>query len=118
MPDELSETEEGAIAFGFASALASGDFGKAHNMLAKTFRETMTPDDLRTHFDQMLSYAESKPTMIEVMAVSRNFSWMKPDELATVYTAINGDDFCEAVDLRICREDGRIAIKEVIWGRP
>ena len=118
MADNLRETEEGAVAFAFASALVAGDFSRAYDMLGESVRQTTTAETLRTEYELMLSYAESQPTMMEVMAVNRDFAWMKPDDVATVYTAIYEDDFCEGVDVLLCRENSRIAIKEIIWGRP
>ena len=39
-------------------------------------------------------------------------------ELGVAYTAINGEDFCEAVTVVVSREKGRNVIREIIWGRP
>ena len=72
MADTLSETEEGAVAFAFASCHVAGDFNGAQSV-AESVREMMTAETLRAHYERMLSYTESQPTMIEVMTVNRDF---------------------------------------------
>jgi hypothetical protein len=118
MADNLEQTEEGAVAFAFASALARGDFTGAYGMLMSSRREATTPEMLRTKYEQMLSYAESAAENVDVMNIEHDMPWKAPGDVACVYTAITGDDFSEAVDLLICSDGDRLAIKEIWWGRP
>jgi hypothetical protein len=43
---------------------------------------------------------------------------MEEQDVANIYIALTGDNFCEAVSIIVAKEDGELRIRDLEWGRP
>ena len=39
-------------------------------------------------------------------------------DVASIYIALTGDGFCEAVTVIVTQQDGELRIRDLEWGRP
>ena len=113
-----SSTPHGKIAFEFASALVSGDFEKAHELLAGSEKLEWSSSDLRNEFEQMIDYGGGPPNHIEVMNVMDDWPKKIPGDVGWAYAAIAGDGYSEGIAVVVCSENGNHRIRQIEWGRP
>jgi hypothetical protein len=119
MSHDPAHTVEGEIAFSFAQRMALADFEGAFELFAPGLKRSISPSDLQKNFESMLSYADGQVTEIEVRDVYRDEWYGKQaGDLGIVYTAMNGEDFCEAVTVTVAEIAGKRFIRHVEWGRP
>jgi hypothetical protein len=120
MEHKEPSTPQGRVAVAFAAALVSGDFAGARELLAPELRGLLSPDDLREELYEMFSYAEVKPQRFKFHSPRTTADWPgKSDEdVSWEYVGIEGDGNLEAVDLLVSEREGRLVIRDIIWGRP
>jgi hypothetical protein len=115
------------IALCFARALVAKEYDEAAGMLAKSLKPSYPPDVLREKLEDMIWYEGDEhrwPTEIQVVTAANSSDvpvWRKQsnaDDFGWVYVAINGTDYCEAVAVMITKEEGKLAIRDIEWGRP
>ena len=114
-----NERDQGeAVAMAFAANMVAGDFTTAFELLAVSLQKSLSPVKLCEEFESMLSYTDGQVTEVKVNDIAHDWPAKMPLDLCRAYIAINGDGFCEAVDVTVCREGERSVIREIIWGRP
>ncbi|MBY0270683.1 MAG: hypothetical protein K2X06_12495 [Burkholderiales bacterium] len=111
-------TPHGKVAYDFAVALISGRFAEAHELLAASQKIEWSAEALHEELVQMTDYGSGPPTEAEVMEVMEDWPAKKPGDIGWAYAAIAGPGYSEAVAVVVARENGRLCIREIEWGRP
>ena len=108
----------------FAERLVDGDFAGARALLGAALQD-LSADDLRREYEQMIEMGrdgeEATPEEefeVLTMGVDEEVVDKDNDELASVYVAISGATFNEAVSVIVAREQGEARITDIEWGRP
>jgi hypothetical protein len=130
-PDDSPEAQ---FALQFVGYLAAGDFDAAHRALSAELRATLSPSKLREHYASIISYWECDVGVIRLMGVSNVlppprvpevFGWIVPEPVSDVSernfsVSIESDPegLVEFIQGRIGPEDGRLVIRDILWGRP
>jgi hypothetical protein len=117
----------GELALKFAHALVAGDYDKAHDLLSLPFQRRVSPADLAQHYDSMHSYVPEAADTVELgqfdgSGLQRELGWqwvtigrlLSPTEP----WRLNSGHWNEGVVLMIVEEDDRLAIGDIVWGRP
>jgi hypothetical protein len=115
---ELVRTPQGEFALAFGRSLVAERFADAHGMLASSLRSSLSPAELEEKFASMIATGDGPPETAEVVAGDDDWPAKEPKDIGWVYVAIGGNGFNEAVTLTIAREEGRMVIREIEWGRP
>ena len=122
---ETRESPHGRVALAFAQALACGDFQKAHRMLSPILREDFPPSKLKHEYEQMFSYAgDTKATEVDVIGAMQSWPSKEDTDVGWAYASISGPDpihggfWNEAVAVIVEDNNGRLFIREIVWGRP
>jgi hypothetical protein len=120
----LLETAD--IALTFARALVGKEYERASSMLSTDLKLSYSPEALRENLEQMIQYTGDEsgwPTAVCVVTgadVSDMGHWLNklPEDFGWAYVSIDGDGYCEAVAVLVSVQRGRLAIREIVWGRP
>jgi len=114
-------TPYGQIAVAFASALAQGDFERAHALLSPELRTRLSPAILSEELHAMYrGYADGEPTGIhyDEQFFMTEWPYKEPRDVGWAYVSIVGEGFVEAVTVIVTEVDGTLLIRTVEWGRP
>jgi hypothetical protein len=119
------DTPYGKVALAFAQSLASGQFEKAHDLLAPQLLGDYPPSRLQAEYEQMFSYA-GKTKADDVRVINTMQSWPKkqPNDIGWAYVSISGPDtvhggvWSEAVSVVVTDVGGKLLVREIEWGRP
>jgi hypothetical protein len=120
----LLETAD--IALSFARALVAKEYERASAMLTTALKQSCPPETLRKKLEEMIHYSgeeERWPGYVQVVTgadISDMSKWLrkKPEDFGWAYVAIGGIDYNEAVSVMVTDDEGRLAIREIEWGRP
>jgi hypothetical protein len=118
--------EVAAIALSFARALVGKEYERANAMLSSALKSSCPPEALRKNLEEMIQYAgdgEGWPTGVQVVTgadISDMDKWLRktPQDFGWAYVSIDGEGYCEAVAVMVTDEGGKLAIREIEWGRP
>jgi hypothetical protein len=102
----------------FATAIAAGEEARAHALLASNLRSTLTPEQLKAQYDEMIAYGSGAPTTIAVMTTMDTWPDKQPADRQWVYVAMANDTYSEAVTVVVSEEQSRLVIRSIEWGRP
>jgi hypothetical protein len=114
-------TNYSMIASSFASALVSGDFVGAYNMLSPALQAHQSPEQLKADYENMLPDAGEPVTKVQCSVETQMDDWpdKEPDDAGWAYVSIfqdkPGATFVEAVTV-IVTKDG--LVRDLVWGRP
>ena len=108
------------VAQRFAEHIADADYVAAHRLLTKTAQHRYSADDFQREFEEMTAY---EPGPIRTILIDPQFTledWpeKRPEDVASVYVGLLGDEYVEAVTLTLANEDSDIRIRELEWRRP
>jgi hypothetical protein len=123
MQEHSPKTPHAKIAVAFASALVKGDYAAAHALLTPVLGRVLSAERLREELFAMFSgYSEGKPERIWFdeadNGITETWPGKSPGDVCWAYVGIEGENFLEAVSLLIQEEAGKLAIGDIIWGRP
>jgi hypothetical protein len=118
---ELQNEQAAQVAEQFAQFLIAGSFVRARQMLSSDLSD-LSSDDLKKSFLEMTcagdeEQIESDSALVCVMSTNM-YPHMHASDLASVYVAISGVYYNEAVSVIVTLEDGEPRIRELEWGRP
>lgn len=118
--NETAREEAVCVAQRFVHYLVAGAFDRACDLLRDDLAET-DAEELSQRFREMtladLDGATTDDPMICVMSVDV-YPHMTTNGLGSVYVAISGEQYNEAVCVIVTRENGEARISEIEWGRP
>ena len=111
-------TRHGQIALEFGSALVSGNFARAHELLAESMKSEFSASALQVEFERMIAYGGCPPNHVEVMNVMDDWPAKKPGDAGWAYVAIAGDGYSEGIAVVVCTDHDNDRVRLVEWGRP
>lgn len=114
------------IALSFARALVAKEYDEAADMLDASLKKSCSRDVLRKQLEKMIWFEGDEdrwPSSIQVVTAAdssalKDWKWSSPDDFGWAYVAISGIDYCEAVAVMIAKDEQRLAIRDIDWGRP
>jgi hypothetical protein len=108
------------VALRFGQLLAGGEYSGAHSLLSKETQKVYSPERLALAVAEMVAYAPGP--ILEVVLVpegcAEGWPTKEPGDLASVYLALAGKAFNEAVSAVLMLEDGSVRLRALEWGRP
>ncbi len=103
----------------FGELLAAGDYEGARKLLTREALLVNPPADLKSNTEGMHTYAPGSITGVKAMdEILEDWPDKQKGDVASVYVALDGDNFCEGVYLTVAQEDGQLRIRDIEWGRP
>jgi peroxiredoxin len=108
------------VAKQFGNLIAKSNYVAAHALLTKEAQTAYSPDDFKESVEHMIAYDPGPIQSVEVMKDFILTDWPKKQDgdVAIVYVALGGGDFCEAVTVTLVQVDGDLRIRDLEWGRP
>src|SRR6266446_2155114 len=108
------------LAHQFGELIAKEDYVAAHRMLTREGQLTWPVHEMKRRSESMRRYAPGPFTDMQVMDEYMLEDWpaMQEGDVANIYIALSGDNFCEAVSIIVAQEDGDLRIRDLEWGRP
>ena len=106
------------LAVEFATAIAAGDYERAHTFLSSGLRSATPASKLQTDYTEMVSYGSGVPTTIAAMTAMDSWPEKQPGDVEWVYVAIANDTYSEAVTVVVAQENDTLVIRSIEWGRP
>jgi len=106
------------LAVEFATAIAAGDYGRAHAFLSSGLRSATPASKLQTDYTEMVSYGSGARTTIAAMTALDSWPEKQPGDVEWVYVAIANDTYSEAVTVVVAQENDKLVIRAIEWGRP
>ena len=104
----------------FGHYIAAADYAAAHALLTNNAQDKYTPEGFRRSFEKMTAYERGpiKTVLVDPEFALEDWPAKQPEDVASVYVGLLGEEYVEAVSLILAREDGDIRIREIEWGRP
>ena len=104
----------------FGDLIAREDYVAAHRLLTRQAQIAWPVQEMKRRSESMRSYAPGPFTDMQVMEEFMLEDWpaMQDGDVANIYIALSGNNFCEAVSVLVAREDGDLRIRDLEWGRP
>lgn len=104
----------------FGSLIVRRDYQAARSLLARDARRLHSCEDLKAAAEAMISYAAGPILQSQIIESATLEDWpaKQCNDVAVVYLALTGAGFSEAVSLTLARQDDRIVIRDLVWGRP
>jgi hypothetical protein len=108
------------VAQHFGEAIAAGNDAAAFELLTPEAQAVYTPECLRAAVATMTSGAPGGIQEVQVMEEGIVEDWpaKQPGDVASVYVALTGDGFAEAVTVIIVQRNDNLLIRHLDWGRP
>lgn len=104
----------------FGEAIAAGDERAAIELLTPEARALYTPESLKAAVATMTAGSPGGIQDVQVMEEGIVEEWpeKQPGDVASVYVALTGAGFAEAVTVIIVQRDDNLFIRHLDWGRP
>lgn len=104
----------------FGEFIAKEDYAAAHGLLTRQGQAAWPVTEMKRRSESMRKYAPGPFTDMEVMDEFMFEDWpaMQDGDVASIYIALSGNNFCEAVSVIVAQEDGDLRIRDLEWGRP
>ncbi len=112
------ETPQTKLAVEFASALASGEYERAHAYLSSSLRSATPVAKLAVDYKEMVSYGSGTPTTVAAMTAMYRWPDKQPSDVEWVYVAIANDTYSEAITVVVAQEKDKLVLRSIEWGRP
>ena len=108
------------LALGFVRAVVAGEYDKAHDLLSLPLQWQVSPAKLAEDYVAMHSYAPETPDTVEHGDL---LDAHLPDAVGWQWVGIERQHsidgrWYEGVTLLIVNEEDRLAIGDIVWGRP
>jgi hypothetical protein len=122
---EMDKIKE--LALDFAHALVAGEYDKAHGLLSLPLQRRVSPAELAQEYDAMHSYVPDPADTVESAKLddaglqgALGWQWVTIGRLLSPVEPwkLNSGHWNEGVTLLIVEEDDRLAIDDIVWGRP
>ena len=104
----------------FGDLVAKEDYISAHALLTTDAQKIQTPQEMKLRAESMRRYAPGPILSVEVMEECILEEWPAKEygDVASIYIALNGDNFCEAAYVIVSAQAGQLRIRDIEWGRP
>ena len=108
-------------AVAFSSALSSGDWERAHALVAPAVQAELSPSRLRQEYLRLFpDSAEGPPALVQFDEQFAMDDWpdKQPGDVGWAYVSLCGEHVIEAVTVIVADVGGALRIRSVEWGRP
>jgi len=104
----------------FGAFIANENYSGAHALLTTEAQRVHTKTKMKRSSVGMRSYAPGPFLNVVVMEdfILEDWPTKQDGDVASIYIALDGDDFCEAVSVIVTQQDGELRIRDLEWGRP
>ena len=106
------------IASRFANALFSGDGDSAYEFLSDELRGDVAAVALSSQFASLGEDRGGVTGIVRAMMILEEWPEMSADDRSMVYVPLEGDDFSEAITVKVSEIDNAVRISSIEWGRP
>ncbi len=108
------------VAQHFGEAIAAGNHAAAFELLTPEAQAIYTPESLKAAVATVTADAPGGIQEVQVIEEGIVEDWpaKQPGDVASVYVALTGDGFAEAVTVAIVQRNGNLLIRHLDWGRP
>jgi hypothetical protein len=106
------------IASRFALALFAGNVDSAYELLSDDLRGDVAAADLSSQFASLAEDMGGVTGIGQAMVILEEWPEMSADDHAMVYVPLEGDDFSEAITVKVSEIDNAVRISSIEWGRP
>jgi hypothetical protein len=114
----MATSEVIKFASAFAQEVASGNSGKAHEMLSDELGQAVTEAELSSQFETLADDMGGVTGVGEPMVILEQWPDMSEHDRAMVYVPLEGDCFSEAITVTVAEIDGAFRVSAIEWGRP
>ena len=111
-------TEEVEIAARFAQSLLAGNADNAYELLSDELRAELAVVDLSSQFTSLAEEMGGVTAIGQPMVILEEWPEMSADDRAMVYVPLEGDEFSEALTVKVSATDSAMRISSIEWGRP
>ena len=102
----------------FAAALFAGDAENACDFLSDELRGEVAAADLLSQFAALVDDMGGVRGIGQPMVILEEWPGMSEHDRAMVYVPIEGDEFSEAITVKVSEINNAVRISEIEWGRP
>jgi hypothetical protein len=108
------------VAQHFGEALAADNHSAAFELLTPEAQAVNTPESLKAAVAAMTAGAPGGIQQLRVIEEGIVEEWpeKQPGDVASVYVALTGVGFAEAVTVIVVQRDDHLLIRHLDWGRP
>lgn len=102
----------------FARALLAEDTDSAYALLSDELRDEVAAADLSSQFASLAEDMGGVTGIGEPMVILEAWPEMSDHDRAMVYVPLEGDEFSEAITVKVSEIDNAARISGIEWGRP
>ncbi|MCW1966530.1 MAG: hypothetical protein KIH69_000235 [Anaerolineae bacterium] len=106
------------VALAFAFALTMRQFRKAHAMLSRELKQTLSIKALRIAYDNMLNPEPDHPVEVQLIETLSDWPTKAVHDVGWAYVAMTWGRYAEAVTVIVEQTGNRPDIRHIEWGRP
>lgn len=108
------------VAQHFGEAIAAGNYAAALELLTPEAQACYTPESLKGAVASMTADAPGGIQDVQVVeeGIVENWPAKQPGDVASVYVALTGVGFAEAVTVTVVQRHHNLLIRHLDWGRP
>ena len=104
----------------FGDLIAKEDYVAARVLLTREAQVEWPAEEIKRRSESMRRYAPGPFTDMRVMEdfILEDWPAKQDGDVASIYIALSGDNFCEAVSIKVTQQDGELRVRDLEWGRP
>ena len=106
------------IAARFARALFAGDIDSARHLLSDELQGEVAATELASQFAFLADDMGGITGVGQATVILEEWPGMSEGDRAMVYVPLEGDDFSEAITVKVSEFDNAVRISGIEWGRP
>jgi hypothetical protein len=106
------------IAARFARALFAGDIDSAYGLLSDELRGEVAAMELSSQFASLAEDMGGVTGIGQPMVILEEWPEMSADDRAMVYVPLEGDEFSEAITVKVSEINNALRVSSIEWGRP
>lgn len=104
------------VAVDFATKLIHGKYAGAHLLLSGDARDDWPPSALREAYQDLVDWTGPAPDRVEIASTRQEWDGRDDDDMGWVYVLLSGGE-TEGLALTVSREQARVVIRDIEWGR-
>ena len=108
------------VAQHFGNSIAANNYPAAFELLTPEAQALYTPESLKATVATMTDAAPGgiQEVMVIEEGILEDWPAKQPGDVASVYVALTGVDFAEAVTVTVVQRNSNLLIRHLEWGRP
>jgi hypothetical protein len=111
-PHTDTNSPRGRAALAFAHALTDGDFAVAHNQLSASLKSSLSAEQLKKNYEEMIGAYDSPPSLVDLTTTRDVWPGKQQNDIGWAYVTIAGKDWAETVTVVVASENGSPVVSE------